>query len=348
MTLIARSTSPSPSSRRYVPLLARILLANLAVLVVASFAIFVGLSHTRISELVADEVLVVVLCVVTAANVVILRHLTTPIRKLTEFARHLDPTQPGARFPGADARSEAGELAQAFNDMLDRLERERAESGRSVLAAHEAERLRVAQELHDEVGQTMTAVLLQLSRIDGRSEEQLRLQVGEAQDAARSSLDDVRRIATELRPETLAELGLASALTALGESFARRAGIVLNEQIEANLPALSGESELALYRIAQEALTNVARHSGSERADLALSNESGLIRLRVRDYGRGIGDRPVIAGNGVRGMRERAVAVGGTLTIGPPPEGRGTLVTFELPLASVATDHGEVENSAER
>lgn len=322
--------------RRYVPLLVRIVLANAVVLLAACFAIFVDLTHTRISELAADEVLIAALCVVTVANILILRHLTAPLEKLTAFARQLDGAQPGARFPSANARSETGELARAFNEMLDRLEREQAESGRSVLAAHESERLRVAQELHDEVGQTLTAVLLQLSRIDGKSDEQLRLQVGEAQEAVRSSLDDVRRIATELRPEMLADLGLASALTALGESFARRTGIHLEGEIEANLPALTEETELALYRVAQEALTNVARHSGSQRADLALSNGRGHLTLRVRDYGHGIGDRRAITGNGIRGMRERAMAVGATLDIGPPPEGPGSQVTLELPLTGVA------------
>jgi two-component system sensor histidine kinase UhpB len=312
------------------------MLANAAVLLAACFAIFAVLSHTRISEFATDEVLIITLCVVTLGNILVLRRLITPLHRLTAFARHLDAARPGERFPGANDRSEAGELALAFNEMLDRLDRERAESGRSVLIAHESERLRVAQELHDEVGQTLTAVLLQLSRIDGRSDERLALQLGEAQDAVRSSLDDVRRIATELRPETLADLGLASALTTLGDGFARRTGIDLDEQIEANLPPLTGESELALYRVAQEALTNVARHSGSRRADIVLSDGGGHLTLRVRDYGRGIGDPRAIAGNGLRGMHERAMAVGATLDIGPPAEGPGSQVTIELPLAAAA------------
>jgi two-component system sensor histidine kinase UhpB len=336
MTSDSQPTAPPATRRRYVPLLVRIVLANAAVLLAAAFAIFANLSHTRISELAADEVLAAALCVVTVANILILRHLTAPLQKLTAFARQLDGAHPGERFPGAHDGSEAGELAQAFNEMLDRLEREQAESGRSVLAAHEGERLRVAQELHDEVGQTLTAVLLQLSRIDGGSEEQRRVRLAEAQDAVRASLEDVRRIATELRPETLADLGLASALTALGESFARRTGIDLTEQIEANLPPLSGETELALYRVAQEALTNVARHSGSQRADLALWNGSGHLTLRVRDYGRGIGEHPARQGNGIRGMRERATAIGGTLDICAPGEGPGSEVTVELPISTVA------------
>ena len=161
------------AGRGYVPLFGRIVLANLAVLLVACFVIYVVVTPARLSKLATDEALVVTLCLVTLVNLILVRRVVVPLQQLTLFARRVDAVEPGTRFPGAGEHSEAGELALTFNEMLERLEHERAESSRSVLAAHEGERLRVAQELHDEVGQTLTAVLLQLSRVHGRLDGEL-------------------------------------------------------------------------------------------------------------------------------------------------------------------------------
>ena len=323
---------PAGGRRGYVPLFGRIVLANLAVLLVACFVIYVVVTPARLSKLATDEALVVTLCLVTLVNLILVRRVVVPLQQLTLFARRVDPTEPGTRFPGAGEHSEAGELSLTFNEMFERMEHERAESARSVLAAHEGERLRVAQELHDEVGQTLTAVLLQLSRVHGRLDGELGPVLGEAQDAVRASLEDVRRIATELRPETLAELGLVSALATLSQNFGRRTGFVVEQELQSDLPALPEETELAVYRVAQEALTNVARHAQSDRTELRLQNGAGQLTLVVRDYGRGPqGSR--LEGNGIRGMRERAGAIGGRVRVGPPPQGPGSEVRLEVPLS---------------
>src|SRR5438132_6609671 len=170
-------------------------------------------------------------------------------------------------MPGAEPNSEVGELALTLNEMLERLEAERREATGRVLAGQEAERLRIAQELHDQVGQDLTAVLLSLARVQSRAPGDL---VAEAQAAVRASLEDVRRIALELRPEALDDLGLASALAVLCERFSERSGLEVSERITEPLPGLPPEAELVIYRVAQEALTNVARHSGSKRAELSL------------------------------------------------------------------------------
>jgi len=324
-------TAAGGGRRSYVPLFGRIVLANLAVLLVACFVIYVVVTPARLSKLATDEALVVTLCLVTLVNLVLVRRVVVPLQQLTLFARRFDPVEPGTRFPGAGERSEAGELALTFNEMLERLEHERAESARSVLAAHEGERLRVAQELHDEVGQTLTAVLLQLSRVHGRLDGELGPVLGEAQDAVRDSLEDVRRIATELRPETLAELGLVSALATLSENFSRRTGILVEQDLQPDLPALPEETELAVYRVAQEALTNVARHADADRTELRLLDGATELTLVVRDYGRGL-PGPRVDGNGIRGMRERAGAIGGRVRVGAPPEGPGSEVRLEVPL----------------
>jgi two-component system sensor histidine kinase UhpB len=230
-------------------------------------------------------------------------------------------------MPGATASSEAGELALTFNDMLARLETERREATGRVLAAQESERLRIALELHDQVGQELTAVLLGLARVRGMLDEALRPDVEDIQEAVRASLEDVRRIALELRPEALDDLGLVSALAVLCERFSQRTGIAVGQDLDEHLPELGHDEELVVYRVAQEALTNVARHSGADHAELRMSARDGNLVVTVSDDGRGIGSDGE-PGTGIRGMRERASLIGATLDVGPNAAGGGCAVTL--------------------
>ena len=323
-----------PRRRRYRPLLQRVVVANAVLLVAACLLTVLVLAPKKFSTFAVDEaiVLAIALAFVTLINVLLVHRFVAPLQKLTALARRVDLASAGERIPDARPDSEAGELAASFNEMLARLEREQREATRRVLAAHESERLRIAQELHDEVGQTLTAVLLQLSRAQERLPADLRDELGEAQDAARTSLEDVRRIATDLRPETLSDLGLASALAALSDGFGRRAGVRVERHIATAIPPLGSEAELAVYRIAQEALTNVARHADSDTAQLTVSSDADRLILTVRDHGRGLPNGHVPDGNGVRGMRERAGMIGARLTIERPLGGVGTELRLELPL----------------
>jgi two-component system sensor histidine kinase UhpB len=234
-------------------------------------------------------------------------------------------------MPEAVPTSEAGELAVTFNEMLSRLEAERREATGRVLAAQEAERLRIAQELHDQVGQELTAVLLGLSRVGSRAAAELHDDVLALQDVVRASLEDVRRIAIELRPEALEELGLGSALAVLTERLHERLGLEVTLSIAPDLPDLTAEAELVIYRVAQEALTNVARHAGVDAAELALAPEDGRLTLSVRDRGRGISPR-IEAGTGMRGMRERTTLIGASLEIRNRLGGPGCEVCLDVPL----------------
>jgi two-component system sensor histidine kinase UhpB len=215
--------------------------------------------------------------------------------------------------------------------MLTRLEAERRESTRRALAAQEAERLRVAQELHDEVGQTLTAALLQLTGLSRRVPGDAQDQVTETQETVRESLEEVRRIALELRPEALEHLGLVSALEALCARLAERAGLRVERQIASQLPPLDHDQELVIYRVAQEALTNVVRHSGTTSADLCLDSSSDRVTLRVLDQGRGLGPASGREGVGLRGMRERALLIGADLQV-ENGQGGGVLVRLDVPL----------------
>jgi two-component system sensor histidine kinase UhpB len=252
-----------------------------------------------------------------AANLLLLRHTLAPINRLVERMRTVDLLRPGQRLvePGG---AEVTELVRAFNQMLERLEAERRESGRRALQAQEAERRRIASGLHDEVGQVLTGVLLQLDD-------------EETKEAVRQALNEVRRIARELRPEMLEQLGLVSALTELSRRFAESSGIRVERSFATELPPLSGEAELAVYRVAQESLTNVARHAGATHVDLALEPGVGSVVLSVCDDGRGISEAAATNGHGgLRGMRERALLVGGALAVKPGRTG-GVEVRLEVP-----------------
>ena len=223
------------------------------------------------------------------------------------------------------------EVVRAFNQMLDRLETERRESGRRALAAQEAERLRIARGLHDEVGQVLTGVLLQLDALAEAEPDSRRRRVDETRDAVRHALEEVRRIAQELRPELLEHLGLVSALTELSRTFAEQSGIIVERRFAGDLPRLSEEAELAIYRVAQESLTNVARHAQASRVELALEPGADSVVLRVIDNGRGMTEAAAPNGRGgLRGMRERAVLVGGALAV-KPGRGGGVEVRLEVP-----------------
>jgi two-component system sensor histidine kinase UhpB len=303
-----------------------------ALVVVATVVVtLLVLAPRKFSSFAADEAVVLTasLVLVGLLNLVLLRRIVRPLETLTSLARRVDLTRPGARMPGASPTSEAGELALTFNEMLARLETERREATGRVLEAQESERLRIALELHDQVGQELTAVLLGLARVRTLLSEPLRADVEDIQEAVRASLEDVRRIALELRPEALDDLGLVSALAVLCERFAQRTGIEVTQQVDDELPELGHEEELVVYRVAQEALTNVARHSGAEHAALRLSTHDGGLMVTVSDRGRGlgVGGDP---GTGIRGMRERAALIGATLEVGPNEDGVGCAVTLRV------------------
>jgi two-component system sensor histidine kinase UhpB len=267
------------------------------------------------------------LVVTIAVNALLLRRAFAPLPRLVQRMETVDLLRPGQRLQ-VRRDDEIGSVVATFNRMLDRLESERRESGRRVLAAQEAERVGIARDLHDEVGQVLTGVLLQLNSIAEVAPEHEDA-LSEARQAVRRALDEVRRISSDLRPEMLEHLGLVSALTELTSSFARATDIVVERQFTNPLPKLTPEVELAIYRIAQESLTNVARHAQARTVVIALEPRRGSVVLRVADDGRGFDGAPIEHG-GLRSMRERALLVDGALAIKPAPEG-GVEVRLEVP-----------------
>jgi two-component system, NarL family, sensor histidine kinase UhpB len=272
------------------------------------------------------------LAITLATDALLLRRAFRPLERLARRMDTVDLLRPGQRLPVVRG-DEVGRVVAAFNQMLDRLESERHENGRRVLAAQEAERIGIARDLHDEVGQLLTGVLLQLNSI-AETAPTHRAEIDQAREAVRRALDEVRRISSELRPESLEHLGLVSALIELSTTFARVSGVQVVRRFDDSLPPLPADTELAVYRIAQESLTNVARHSEATHVTMALERGLDSVVLRVLDDGRGFGGAPVERG-GLRSMRERALLIGGALAI---KEGatRGVDVRLEVPAARVA------------
>jgi two-component system sensor histidine kinase UhpB len=304
------------------PLLWRVLAINATLLVLATLLLVLarGRIHASLAFLEGIDV-AVGLAVMLAANFLLLRQTLRPIERLVERMRTVDLLRPGQRLVERGG-VEVVELVRVFNQMLDRLEAERRESGRRVLRAQEAERGRIARGLHDEVGQVLTGVLLQLEG-DGRNEE--------TKAAVRQALEEVRRIARELRPEMLEHLGLVSALTELSRRFAEQSGLRIERRFADDLPPLSDDVELTVYRVAQESLTNVARHAQASRVEVVLEAGAGSVVLRVVDDGRGMDESAAVNGHGgLRGMREHAVLVGGALAVKRAREG-GVEVRLEVP-----------------
>jgi two-component system, NarL family, sensor histidine kinase UhpB len=315
--------------RRYVPLFWRVLALNAGV--VSTMAIAIAIVLAPFGKIAVDDaiVLAVALAVTLAANAFLLSRALAPLARVTELLRRVDPLQAGERLQIPAAPSEAADLAQAYNEMLDQLEGERLESTRRVLSAQESERLRVAQELHDEVGQTLTGVLLGLARLSRDAPQALAQSLRQLAETTRASIEDVRRIAQRLRPEPLEDLGLAGALMALSRRLREQSELQIDCEIPDELMAQSPECELVIYRVAQEAMTNAVRHAQARSVRVALRAHPERLTLSVRDDGRGLRDRRP-EGGGTRGMRERAGLVGGRLRISSAP-GAGTEVRLDVP-----------------
>ncbi|MFA7248978.1 MAG: ATP-binding protein [Dehalococcoidia bacterium] len=267
--------------------------------------------------------------------------LTRPIARLADLARAVGrgrPADHGSLYDHPDV----GALAREFDDMTERLREKEAERGQllaQVITAQEDERRRIARELHDDAGQALSSLVMGLARVDRASGSPevatltagLRVQAGEA-------LELMRHLARDLRPSTLDDLGLAPALRAYVEDFGREHGIDAHFSAEGLVGVrLRAECETALYRIAQEALTNVARHANAHHVSVVLNVRGAVAVLVVEDDGAGFDAARVLRSDrteaklGLLGMEERAQLVGGTLTIESNSE-MGTAVFVEVPL----------------
>lgn len=307
-----------------IPLFWRLFIPNATVLSVACVVLILEPANGRIPALVGG------LAAMLAINLLLMRRAVWPLTRLTALMRRVDPLHPGERIPLLGPSSEVTVLVEAFNDMLDRLEAERRESGLRALNEREGERRRLAAELHDQIGQTLTAAALQVQRLADRAPRELQDEAIAVRQTIFSTIDEVRALARQLRPEALDALGLVPALTNLVERLAEQTGMRFERDLDRDLPALGPDAELVVYRIAQEAITNAIRHAGAETISVALRRTGGTVRLEVRDDGRGIsGLGGVGDGSGLRTMRERALTIGADLEVAASG-GRGTAVRLAV------------------
>lgn len=287
-------------------------------------------------------------------NFLLLRSSFRPLVRALEVVRAVGDGNLGARVPPSPTDADAQALASVFNRMLDQLERARDQAARQVLRAHEAERRQVALELHDQIGQSLTALALHaevLSRrltaaaVDPQTVERAARLGALVQDALR----EVQSLSRQLRPPLLDDAGLIAALKALTDDAHERLALDVRLDAQRAIPygsasdltserpeaRLSDELETALYRIAQESLTNATRHGHAHRAWIRLRHAKQDIRLLIVDDGEGFDPRaPTFhAGLGLAGMRERARLAGGTFHL-RSHRGAGCAISIRVPVTS--------------
>jgi signal transduction histidine kinase len=243
-----------------------------------------------------------------------------------------DKQQQDQRFTDEDVRiAEAfGERAAVAIDLSQRVARDAL---RRVVEGQELERKRLARELHDETGQALTSILLGLKAIEEAEDgEAVRTSLMGLRELVVSTLHDVRRLAVELRPKALDDFGLVPALERLADTFAEQTGIAVHVETALGETRLAGDVETALYRIVQEALTNVIKHANARTVSVVLARKNDRVAVIVEDDGRGIDPGDTRGeGLGLVGMRERIALVDGRLSVESSPEG-GTTIAVEVPL----------------
>jgi two-component system sensor histidine kinase UhpB len=311
----------------------RVALCNAAVLLAVALVLAIS-PDTVSAPLAVNDVLVLGsgALLAFAVNAIALRRALRPLERLAAQMATVDPLGCDPEpLHNARGPAEVAALTGAFDAMARRLHAERRHSAHLALRAEEHERGRIARELHDDVGQSLTVLLLELAQARRTGSPEA---LAEAQATARAVLHDVRQICHQLRPESLDDLGLSSALTTLATRVSEAARLPVEVDVDAELPPLAPDAELVLLRVAQEGLTNVVRHSGASRALLELKCAGDGVSLRIADDGRGIASA-VAAGGGLRSMRERAVSVGGKLSLATGG-GSGLEVRLDLDAEGVA------------
>jgi two-component system, NarL family, sensor histidine kinase UhpB len=316
-------------------LLGQILAANvvLVVLTILAASLAAGLDLSvqgqRWEFLVLAMAMVLTLCV----NMVMLKRRFRPLERLIERIERVDPAEPATFEPGHEPFEEIDRLAQSFRALLGRIEDERRRSGRLVLRAQEEERRRVARDLHDEVNQALTAILLRLEALAYDSPPERAGEVAELKRLANQAMEELIGLARQLRPAALDDHGLVSAIEAQLKLFGVRSGVRTSMTARGDATSLDSDRQTAVYRIAQEAMTNAGRHAGASEVDIELVvQESGATELHIWDDGRGFNPSTQSgnSGLGLTGMAERARLVGGELDV-RSALGAGTSITLRLP-----------------
>jgi len=268
-----------------------------------------------------------------AANAILLRRRFAPLEDLIDEMERVDLSRPGSLLPrsidGVGETEEVERIELAFLRMMRRLEAERRRAGSAALHAQEEERARVARDLHDEVNQSLTGLLLRLEAARSAAPPGLEPELAETKALANQAMRELLSLARQLRPTALDDLGLAAAIAGLVERLGE-GEIEGTVAVDGDFSDLGDDAQLVAYRVAQEALSNAARHSGATRVAVTLHRDAAGVELIVADDGRGFAFAESERGLGIGGMRERALLVEGELTIESRPDA-GTTVRLTIP-----------------
>jgi len=342
-----------PFERLKLSLFEKVILANSVMII---FGALVGLwvtSHNLEAHhyLIDTSFIVLATLLGLLVNVALIRASFRPLFGLLHTIRKVSTGDTHTRAQVTATDTEIGELAQAFNSMLDRLEQARREQAMLILQAQEEERRRLALELHDESSQNLSALLihseilsqsLKVIPADQITAQPVFQQLCEGLQVlnhlTQKTLDNIRILAQQLRPSVLDDLGLHSALRWLAEDSRERLQLPVEVHLEPMGDFFRSQKHSALYettlfRIAQESLTNAARYAHARCIWLTLTQNQNEISLRVRDDGIGFDPSQKFIGLGIAGMRERASLLEGSLTIVSKP-GEGSTVEVCLPLSA--------------
>lgn len=329
------------------PLLIKILIVNALIVVLGAVA---GTRMTMILTRSLSESTAVPLILTFAGlglilslllNYLVLRAAFRPLINLERVANSIRQGNLSARAePATEGDPQLVHLATTFNRTLDQLERDRAELravASQVINAQEEERKRIARELHDDTAQILFAQLLRLTALKSSPNEEVRTTAAALEEMTVEALEGVRRLALELRPPALDDLGLHAALDDLAQRFSEQLNIPVELTIRGSRGRLPGAMELVLYRVAQEALTNVAKHAHAKRVTIDLERRPEDVTLTVIDDGIGFDPRDQQSGDGqglglgLFGMAERVTLVAGAFSIWSKP-GHGTEIFAYIPL----------------
>lgn len=322
-----------------VSLFSQVLAVNTVIIIATVFTASVAANLDLHTPDGTKSFLVAVLAILITAllNGWILRRRFRPLERLMHALEDVDLER-----PILDTHAEKGEpvdvqqLRTAVVGMLERLDLERRRRAGAVLAAQEAERARLARDLHDEVNQSLTGIMLRLSAIAMDTEDPaVREALREVRDLTEQAMAELLRLSHDLRPTALDDLGLTAALDAGLQRLGSATALRVHSEIASDLPELDADQQTVVFRVAQEALSNIVQHSGASSVTLSLQpcGPAGVV-LRVSDDGCGIGNHrdpassPDRSRAGLMGMRERALLVGGNLDLRSSPSG----TTVELTL----------------
>jgi len=322
-----------PKRRRGDSLIGQIVAANvvLVTLTLVAASLVAGLDRSGGDSAGQLVVLVLILVLTFCVNLWMLQKRFAPLEHLIDRIERMDPAAPASVQLAGDPVKEIDRLGHSFNKLLERVETERRRSSHLVLRAQEEERRRVARDLHDEVNQALTAVLLRLEALAQDVPPEQRQDVAQLKRLTTQAMDELLNLARQLRPTALDDHGLLTAIEAQVRGFGDRTGIEARLQTDGDPASLDSEKQTVIYRIAQEALANAGRHAGASHVEVSLSSAGDGAQLRVADDGEGFD--PVAArrgGLGLEGMAERAKLVGGELDLRSAP-GAGTEITLRLP-----------------